>query len=348
MFTNAACRHLSALLLLATSSVVLTADTSGQENAVATENATDGFRCVGSEQSLAIYRGDAEVLRYNITAPKAPEGIKKEFERSGYIHPIFSPRGRLVTGDFAADHPHQHGLFVAWTNTSFRGTPVDFWNQLKAIGVVLHDRVISTRASKDAAELVVAVKHYAIANSGERTAILDDVWKINVSLESNQDGGADDERYLIDFSTQQTNITEHPLSINEYHYGGIGFRGNNAWYSDESAKALGAFVKQPDAEPLALQLTRHRFLTSEGNDRRLGNHSRPEWTALYGLVDEESVAGVRVRPSQDNTHYPDPVRLHPTKPYFSITPCYLGGFEIQPGETYTAKYHFEVFDGMPE
>ncbi|WP_372899470.1 DUF6807 family protein [Stieleria sp.] len=316
------------------------------------------FRCVQSKDHVIVYCGRSEVLRYNIAAPKAPEGIDPTYQRSGYIHPIYSPAGRMVSGDFAADHPHQHGLFAAWTDTSFRGKKVDFWNQLKQLGVVLHDRVIAVGDEGESTEFSVAVRHYAIDDQGVREAILDDVWTVSVTgvstgVSGENDSGADQKttRYLIQFSTEQTNITEHPLTINEYHYGGIGFRGNNAWFSGPSAKALAAFVKQPQADAPPLELTRHRFLTSEGHDRRLGNHSRPEWAALFGIVDQTQgqnhIAGVRVTPSPLNERYPDPVRLHPTKPYFSISPCVVGAFDIGPGQTYRARYDFEVFDGMP-
>ena len=56
------------------------------------------------------------------------------FSRTGYIHPLYSPSGRVITGDYATDHPHQHGLFFAWTKSSFRGKPTEFWNQKKQLG----------------------------------------------------------------------------------------------------------------------------------------------------------------------------------------------------------------------
>ena len=132
------------------------------------------WNCVQTEEHLTIRRGDSEVLRYNIVAPKAPVEKYASYERSGYIHPIYTPRGRTLTGDFAADHPHQHGLFVAWTSASHDGRKVDFWNQHKGRGIVLHDRVVSVGER----DFKVAVKHYAKRKDGTKTAILDDVWSV--------------------------------------------------------------------------------------------------------------------------------------------------------------------------
>jgi hypothetical protein len=304
------------------------------------------LQCRQTDTAIQISRGGQLVLQYNLAPRPAPDAARTQYERSGYIHPLYSPDGKLVTGDFAADHPHQHGLFVAWTNTSFQGKPVDFWNQAKKIGVVLHDRVISVDPGQDSAVgFEVGLTHYALDPDGRRTAILDDVWTVRLE-EARDETGAP--IYRIDFTTEQTNVTEHPLTINQYHYGGVGFRGNNRWYSQASAEALQRAAAAPQWQAPPLPVTRHRFVTSEGSNRREGNHSRPAWTALYGLVGDGNVAGVRVSGDPRNFRHPHPVRLHPNKPYFALSPCVLGAFDVLPGQTYRARYRFEVFDGAPE
>jgi len=315
--------------------------------AMPSEVSAEPLRTVQTDSSIEVFDGDALVLRYNIVAPKAPDSARKVYERSGYIHPIYSPAGRLVSGDFAADHPHQHGLFVAWTSTSFKGLDLDFWNQIKPTGVVLHDEVISIEDDPQVAGFQVAVKHCRVDREAGPQTILRDIWTVRVHRSGNAKDALGD-CYVVDFSIAQTNVTEHPLTINQYRYGGVGFRGNNLWYTKESAKSLAAVTKMPDAPMPPLEVARHRFLTSEGNDRRAGNHSRPDWTILYGLVEDGEVVGVRVAPVETNLRYPDPMRLHPSKPYFSISPCVIGAFDIMPGETYRADYRFKFFDGVPK
>lgn len=333
-----------AIVLALLIGLVALADTANAQTATAPPAVDDVLRCDETDSQLIVMCGDSEVLRYNIVALKAPQGIDSAYERSGYIHPIYTPDGHMVSGDFAADHPHQHGLFAAWTDASYRGRTIDFWNQHRGSGIVLHDRVVSVGPPGESVQFSVAVKHLAILEDGKRTEILDDIWTVKVgkSIQNAQLIG-----YSIDYTIDQTNVTKHPLTINEYHYGGIGFRGNNTWYSDPSAKALAATNKKPDSELPPLNLTRHRFETSEGHDRRKGNHSRPEWTMIYGLVDGDKIAGVKVSGSETNFRSPHPVRLHPTKPYFSISPCVVGAFDILPETTYEASYRFEVFDGRP-
>jgi hypothetical protein len=316
---------------------------------------TPSFDCQQTDSHVSIYCDQNEVLRYNIVPPKAPNQKLAVYERSGYIHPVRTPSGHLVTGDFAPDHAHQHGLFAAWTKTTYRGQPVDFWNQLKSSGIVLHDRVVETRSDDKSAMFRVAVKHCLVMDDQSTKPILDDVWTVHVSgiLHDNKLAG-----YRIEFSVAQTNITDATLTINRYHYGGIGFRGRNDWFSQRSADALKSASKQkPPRQLPPLHVTRHRFATSAGEDRFEGNHSRPDWVALYGMVDakdagnektdSQPVVGIRMKGSETNTRHPHPVRLHPTKPYFSISPCVLGSFDIEPGTTWNANYTFEVFDGKP-
>jgi hypothetical protein len=86
------------------------------------------------------------------------------------------------------------------------------------------------------------------------------------------------------------------------------------------------------------------FLTSEGLARDSANHTRPEWTAIYGDL-PGGKAGMAVIPHPDNFRWPVAVRVHPDLPYFSVSPVTEEGFFIEPGETYVSGYRVVVFDG---
>ncbi len=85
------------------------------------------------------------LLRYHKAESALPAGVAKEYRRSGYIHPVNTTDGREVSGDFAADHLHHHGVFFAWTSGSYDGKAIDFWNQKKIEGRVAHRRVITKK-----------------------------------------------------------------------------------------------------------------------------------------------------------------------------------------------------------
>ena len=57
-----------------------------------------------------------------------PEGTAADFAHGSHLHPVYSPGGLLVTGNHPPDHPHQRGIWFAWTHTDFEGREVDFWN----------------------------------------------------------------------------------------------------------------------------------------------------------------------------------------------------------------------------
>ncbi|MEM6472821.1 MAG: DUF6807 family protein [Planctomycetota bacterium] len=283
------------------------------------------LECRQTEKAIQVVCNGTVILHYNVAPRPAPTAELGRYERSGYLHPIRTMGGSVVTGDFAPDHPHQHGLFTAWVNTRFAGRKVDFWNQHKKTGIVLHDEVLEIFDEDKRSGFRVALQHSALSPDGEMTPVLRDVWTVLVSEPVDRDA----KEYEIDFAFKQLNISDEDLQIAEYHYGGFGFRGRNDWYSEQ--------VKG-STEPLP-----YRFLTSDGKGREDGNHTRPDWVMLSGNAERGRV-GVRLSGDQSNSGHPHPVRLHPSKPYFSVTPCYLNAITIKPGETYQARYLIRVFE----
>ena len=84
-----------------------------------------------TDDTIRITLRGKPVLEYIKTARPVPKGLEKHFRRSGYIHPVYSPTGEEITGDYPLDHAHQHALFFAWTKSTFDGKKIDFWNQAK-------------------------------------------------------------------------------------------------------------------------------------------------------------------------------------------------------------------------
>ncbi|TWT93343.1 DUF6807 domain-containing protein [Stieleria varia] len=310
------------------------------------ETSPSPLSLVSDDQHVSINRGAVELLRYNKTALPAPQGIDPSYARSGYIHPVRTPRGVMVTGDFAADHPHQHAIFSAWTNTTYDGHRVDFWNQHKKTGLVSYLSSGAEQEGKLGVSFNVQQKHDALKVADQPLTILEEEWKVTAV---SSDNSSTSPYFIFDIELTQTCVADKPLILNEYLYGGMGFRGNNQWFSDESAKALSKLKPETTdaADYPPIEITRHRFLTSEGKRRLAGNHSRPDWVDLSGLVDGK-MAGITVMSHPSNFRHPQPVRLHPNKPYFCFSPCVLGAFEMKPGETYRARYRYVVHDGEPD
>jgi hypothetical protein len=84
-------------------------------------------------------------------------------------------------------------------------------------------------------------------------------------------------------------------------------------------------------------------LTSAGLGRDNGNHTRPEWVDLSGPV-ESGWAGITAFGHPQNFRFPQPVRLHPTMPYFCFAPLVLGDFRLENRKPYRSQFRFVVHD----
>ena len=92
------------------------------------------LKLIETDDTIRVTLRGKPVLRYIKKAQAVPQGVPQHFSRSGYIHPVYTPTGQELTGDYPADHAHQHALFFAWTKSSYNGQKVDFWNQAKDLG----------------------------------------------------------------------------------------------------------------------------------------------------------------------------------------------------------------------
>ena len=105
------------------------------------------------------------------------------FSRSGYIHPLHSPSGRVITGDYATDHPHQHGLFFAWTKSSFRGKPTEFWNQKKQLGDIRFQG--SEWKTEKSGKIIFESKQIFTTGKDSDEPILTETWRIEIPTQQN-------------------------------------------------------------------------------------------------------------------------------------------------------------------
>lgn len=272
------------------------------------------FKDDGSD--LSIMLNGMSVLSYNYAVDDPPEGVASYYRRSGYIHPLKTPLGTVVTEAFPSDHMHQHAVFFAWVNTAFNGKKVDFWNQHKKLGTVEHVEIANKAITPRYAEFTTRLKHLDLTNPGKPVTALNESWNIRIW---NVEG-----RHQIDIDSVQTCASKVPVKINKYHYGGMGIRGADSW-----------------GDP-----GRH-FLTDEGHDRIKGNHTHPKWVAMYGETDGKA-ASIIAMSHPKNYRFPQAVRLHPKMPYFCFAPCVDGEFTIKPGDEYRSRYRFIVVDGMPD
>ena len=269
--------------------------------------------------TLRISQRDKTVLEYVKTARPVPEGIEQHFSRSGYIHPIYTPTGQELTGDYPEDHAHQHALFFAWTKAGYDGQKVDFWNQAEDLGRIEFREVVDRKQEEQ--RVSFSVKHAFMVKVGDKWIdVIHEVWTVTVHQ-------TPADHFLFDVVSVQRCVTDKPLNLAQYHYGGMSIRGNYHWLKEKDDHSI---------KPGDLQ-----FLTSDGKDRWEGNHTRPNWVALSGRIDGQDVSSA-IFCSPKNFRAPQSVRIHPNKPYFCFSPMVEGPFKIAPDEEYVSRYRYLV------
>lgn len=91
---------------------------------------------VDTGKALDYKIGNKLLFSYNYTTVYPAPGVDSVYKRSGFIHPLKTLGGEVMTNCSPADHYHHFGLWYAWTKTTFEGNEIDFWNLHKKQGTV--------------------------------------------------------------------------------------------------------------------------------------------------------------------------------------------------------------------
>ncbi|MFK7923893.1 MAG: DUF6807 family protein [Bacteroidia bacterium] len=283
------------------------------------------------DEGITLSLQGKKILRYHLVTQYPADSLPDYYQRSGFIHPLYTPAGNVLTEGFPEGHVHQHGLFFALVNTQFRGKFTDFWNQHKETGTIRAVE-ISKQFSNDTHTGFESVQEHLALQDGDTIVALRERWEVSAT----QRGSFN----VVDFHSYLYPAGTDSIIARKYLYGGFGFRANEEWNDHHFKQVEGAEVNYIG------KVGKGGFLSSEGKGRIEANHSRPEWLSFHGQVGGDSV-GVVVMGHPDNFRFPQPVRTHPVMPYFSISPMVLDSFILRPGDTLVSKYRILTHDGSP-
>ena len=283
---------------------------------------TGNVKCVENSTHIIIHRNGKHVLTYNKEA-KVPEGVDPKYARSGFIHPISTTSGKVITDDYPLPHhSHQNGLFFAWKKATYNEKKLNFWEPGKDF--IRHEKVLEIINQENFAGFRVELAHV----SG-KTKILAETWMVKVHASTGH----------IDLTSKQTCVVKSPLILDKIHYGGMAIRGSRQWFPDAHTSAGKGATNDEFIAPA-------QMITSEGKTQEDGNHSRPKWVCMTGKIDGSPVS-ITLIPHPTNFRHPQHVRLHPNMPYFCFIPTVEESFKIMPGEIYTSRFRIIVEDGAP-
>lgn len=270
-----------------------------------------------TEQAMILQKGGLPVLSYNHATTIPAEGVDLIYRRSGYIHPLWSPGGEVLTHSMPSDHVHHYGIWNPWVNTTINGRNVDFWNLRKGQGTVKFAGFLNAVQGPVYAGFKAYHEHVFFLPRGREKVAINEVWDVRV-----WDTGING-IYVVDLTTTLNTPLDDGILLNAFRYGGgIGFRGSQKWQEDNCT-----------------------VLTSEGKTRAEADGTKARWSIVEGeSAVAEGRSGIVFLSHPSNRMHPEPMHVWGNF-FFQFTPTRHDNWKIDPGRDYSLKYRMIVFDG---
>lgn len=315
-----------AAMILALLEVIALA--AGQE-AVVRERPQEGQLSLSSPQSpfefveekgkwvRLVFKGKP-VWQYNYGVA-APPNAGELNATSGFLHPVWSPNGAIVTDWGAHDHYHHRGIFFAWVKTKWGDLAPDFWNLFAGSGRTRFEQFERLELHPDKAILVT--RHVWHARKGDDwVPVINERWTVTTyAPQSDQP-----EFWTFDLETELVNITNLTLEIEEYRYGGLGYRGARDW----------------------LDKSKREVLTSEGKTLADADATDARWVLQGGIVNGQW-AGLTLMDHPKNFGFPNRLRVADGFPYVGFAPMRKTSFAMKPNEPMMFRFRFIVHASKP-
>jgi hypothetical protein len=282
------------------------------------------------KDNITLSSGDKEILKYRHSLVEAPEGISPLYERKGaFIHPLYSPSGKVLTSIQPGDHYHHFGIWNPWTRLKTEGRTVDLWNLGEGQGTVKFSGILSTVSGPVFSGFKVYQEHVDFTAPGGDKTVLNETWDVR-AWSIDLDGQP---AWLVDFTSTLSCATDSAVELSAYRYGGgIGFRATGEWTRYNST-----------------------VLTSEGRTRKDADSSMARWCCLEGETGPGQRSGVVFMSHPANRAHPEPMRVWPEDAaagrgdlFFEFCPIRQKAWKLVPGKEYVLRYRMIVFDGQPD
>jgi hypothetical protein len=286
---------------------------------------TETFSAVKKDGDLMLERGNTSLVGYRYGMHYPPKGVDSIFKKSGYIHPIITPKGDTLTRTNAPDHWHHYGVWGPWTHTRIDTIRVDFWNLGDGQGTVLFKEFNSVSNGAISTGFNAAQEHIDYKTQSEPQVALNEnlqvkMWDLNR-----------DDRYMLDYTSSFTTPLENGILFEAYRYGGgLGMRFTERWHKDNC-----------------------EVLTSEGEDRLTADGTNAKWAIVSGASsDGKGTNGILFLSNPKNRMHPEPMRVWPIDGnggrgdmFFEFCPIRHEEWQIEPHKEYELKYRMVVFEG---
>jgi hypothetical protein len=279
---------------------------------------------VKEKGALTFRFGNKNLLSYQYQTIYPPAGQDTNYKRSGFIHPLWTPDGQILTRIQPPDHYHHYGIWNPWTHTVFEKDTVDFWNLKGRKGTVRFAKFISQTGNDLFSEFTALHEHVVFKKDGTEEIALNELQTIRVYRPD-----ANTSYHIVDLTSKMSCATESPLLIVAYRYGGLGWRATEYWDKNNS-----------------------EMLTSEGKTRDNTDSTKARWIIVYGALPGNDEGGILMLSHPGNYNHPEPLRIWDKKAnegrgdvFVNFAPTKNKDWLLEPGKTYTLKYRLVVFNG---
>ncbi|HHJ09847.1 MAG TPA: hypothetical protein ENK25_03035 [Bacteroidetes bacterium] len=272
--------------------------------------------------SYVLERGSQKILNYRFRIMAPPDGADPLCQKSGYIHPLWSPSGEVLTRIQPPDHPHHYGIWGPWTKTHINGREVDFWNLGKGQGTVRYAGLLSLEEGPVFCALRVHQKHIDFGTNGPDRIAINEILEMRA-------WNVGPQAWLVDYTSTQNCPLPSGILLEAYRYGGgLGFRATGHWNNKNSS-----------------------VLTSEGKTRQDADGSKARWCRITGTM-PSGENGILFMDHPENRDFPEPMRVWPGNAnngrgdlFFEFCPIRHKSWTIKKGKEYTLKYRMFIFHG---
>jgi hypothetical protein len=278
-------------------------------------------------EAIVLKNGNSDVLHYQTAILYPPAKVDTAYKRSGFIHPLISPSGNILTRVSPSDHYHHVGIWNPWTRVKIGNHITDFWNLNEKQGTVKFAGINSIVSGPVYGGFSVRQEHIDFQGKKSEELVINEVWDVRVW---NAEPVAGLKAWLVDLTTFLSVAGDSSIIFEAYRYGGgIGIRANEEWTKDNST-----------------------VLTSEGKTRIDADGSRARWTDLNGVFKNNGQSGITFFSHPSNREHPEPMRVWPENVnnnrgdvYFEFCPIRYKEWILNPGNIYRLKYRMLVYDG---
>jgi hypothetical protein len=289
------------------------------------ENVPQELSALKKNGNLILGKGNTSLVSYRYEMHYPPKGVDTIFKKSGYIHPIITPKGDTLTRINPPDHWHHYGVWGPWTHTRIDTMRVDFWNLAEGQGTVLFKDFNSISNGDVSTGFSAAQEHIDFKTQPTPQVALNEDLQVKLwNLDR-------DDRYMLDYTSTFTTPLEKGILFEAYRYGGgLGMRFTERWHKDNC-----------------------KVLTSEGKERLTADGTNAKWAIVSGESgDGKGTNGILFMSYPENRMHPEPMRVWPIDGnggrgdiFFEFCPIRHEEWQIQPNKEYELKYRMVVFEG---